>query len=301
MELVFISYSSRDQLFVNRLTTDLRDRGVPYWVDREHIPVGERWDRVLEEALHRATHLVFVLSKFSVESENVRDEYHFAREHKLKIVPLRIDDTAPPLRMMRHQYIDFSEDYEKHLQDLLALLPTQQSMRTSPFSQQAIQKAAAIEAAIGEDGADDTISAPGDPRNTDEIQVVTPEEKPSLENQTTVYPILHFEGQNYKRSWRMRRTVVTMGRHEKCDLMFNSGRISRFHLQVMQSKGTYYVKDLGSTNGTWLNDVRLEKEAVQPLKNGDVIDIAHRIKVSFELPEIPSRRATEEFMPEDLQ
>jgi len=52
---------------------------------------------------------------------------------------------------------------------------------------------------------------------------------------------------------------------------FASGRHARFQV----SRGRWYVEDLGSTNGTWLNGRRIQ--ATQWLKKGDKIRIGHTV------------------------
>lgn len=48
--------------------------------------------------------------------------------------------------------------------------------------------------------------------------------------------------------------------------------VSRKHALIEHSKGIYYLSDLGSTNGTYLNNQPIGKNKVE-LKSGDVIRI----------------------------
>jgi pSer/pThr/pTyr-binding forkhead associated (FHA) protein len=48
---------------------------------------------------------------------------------------------------------------------------------------------------------------------------------------------------------------------------------SNHHARFQAAHGNWYVKDLGSTNGTWLNGRRIH--APQRLKKGDKIKIGH--------------------------
>jgi len=52
---------------------------------------------------------------------------------------------------------------------------------------------------------------------------------------------------------------------------------SNNHARFQTAHGFWYVKDLGSTNGTWLNGRRIH--AAQRLKKGDKIKIGHTVVI----------------------
>ena len=47
--------------------------------------------------------------------------------------------------------------------------------------------------------------------------------------------------------------------------------ISRMHAMIRQTKGGYKITDLGSSNGTWLENQRLTAKQAYPLSSGDRI------------------------------
>lgn len=63
----------------------------------------------------------------------------------------------------------------------------------------------------------------------------------------------------------------TIGRNEATDLQIQSTRVSRQHVVITQDGEQYRVKDLDSTNGTFLNGQRI-REA--PLSDGDLLVVA---------------------------
>ena len=63
---------------------------------------------------------------------------------------------------------------------------------------------------------------------------------------------------------------VTIGRSPECDMPIEDGQASRRHASVTRSGEGYEVADLGSTNGTLLNDIQVKQRA---LRHGDVIKI----------------------------
>jgi hypothetical protein len=109
----FISYSSKDQEFAERLRADLQDKGVRCWFAPHDLPIGAKtWDAI-DEAIKLRDKLLLVLSKNSIESDWVEDEVQkaFAEERdrkQLVLFPIRIDDAAmetpePWARKLRDQ------------------------------------------------------------------------------------------------------------------------------------------------------------------------------------------------------
>lgn len=75
---------------------------------------------------------------------------------------------------------------------------------------------------------------------------------------------------------------ITIGRSGEYELSFPESRVlSRRHAEIFYRDGAWYLRDCGSSNGTWLNGRRLEPREEQPLKPGDVIDLAHTHKLVF--------------------
>jgi Protein of unknown function (DUF3662)/FHA domain len=63
---------------------------------------------------------------------------------------------------------------------------------------------------------------------------------------------------------------VTLGRSRSCDIHVADVNVSRRHAEIRQEGATYWVVDLGSTNGTLLNGTRVERER---LRDGDTITL----------------------------
>jgi pSer/pThr/pTyr-binding forkhead associated (FHA) protein len=70
-------------------------------------------------------------------------------------------------------------------------------------------------------------------------------------------------------------TEFTVGRQGR--LVINDGFASGHHARFRLIRGLWYVEDLGSTNGTSLNGLRIH--ATQRLKKGDKIKIGHTLMV----------------------
>jgi pSer/pThr/pTyr-binding forkhead associated (FHA) protein len=62
--------------------------------------------------------------------------------------------------------------------------------------------------------------------------------------------------------------ATRIGRSPECDIVLADPSVSRSHALLDVRAGTLYVRDAGSTNGTFVNGQRVESS---PLKPGDVV------------------------------
>lgn len=54
-----------------------------------------------------------------------------------------------------------------------------------------------------------------------------------------------------------------IGRGKHCDLVINSGKVSREHAAVVREGADFFIEDLGSSNGTWFNKQRIKRRKVE--------------------------------------
>ena len=117
---LFLSYSRKDQDFALRLAADLREAGLPIWVDQIDIRPSERWDRITEGALRQSPAMVLILSPRSTISDMVLDEIAVAADAGKIIIPVMMEAAALPLRIARLQFIDATGDYALALERIKA-------------------------------------------------------------------------------------------------------------------------------------------------------------------------------------
>lgn len=65
------------------------------------------------------------------------------------------------------------------------------------------------------------------------------------------------------------------GRAEFCDVVFDDRKMSRYHFCIQKQKRYFIITDLNSTNGTYLNGIRLKEP--QRLRNKDRIFVGMTI------------------------
>ena len=68
---------------------------------------------------------------------------------------------------------------------------------------------------------------------------------------------------------------ITIGRDTANDVVVDNKLASRHHAMIQKIKDAYFIKDVGSTNGTFINDVRIPNEKYVKLNPGDKISIGN--------------------------
>jgi hypothetical protein len=95
----FISYSSKDQVFVERLHADLQAKGVRCWFAPHDLPIGAKILDALDEAIRLRDKVLLILSEHAIVSDWVEGEVTRAldeeRERKRPLLfPIRLDDAV---------------------------------------------------------------------------------------------------------------------------------------------------------------------------------------------------------------
>lgn len=82
--------------------------------------------------------------------------------------------------------------------------------------------------------------------------------------------ILVYQGEEGQEDLKIDRPVFLIGKKEgEVDGYIGNKTVSRMHARIEENEGSYYMEDLNSTNGTYLNDERLEYRQKVRLKAGD--------------------------------
>lgn len=65
---------------------------------------------------------------------------------------------------------------------------------------------------------------------------------------------------------------MLVGRHQTADILLQQSEISRKHAAFLLKEHALWLQDLGSSNGTYVNDVQIAAETL--LKQGDIVQFA---------------------------
>jgi hypothetical protein len=117
----FISYSRKDEPLAAKLASTLRDAGYHVWRDNDNLKIGT-WSKQIDEALKSCSHVLFLASVSSVQSENVNDELEGALGFQKPIIPIVLEECEVPMRIRRFQRIKFSGDLKLLIDDIIKRL-----------------------------------------------------------------------------------------------------------------------------------------------------------------------------------
>lgn len=96
---VMVSYSSFDRPQVLQIVQRLRAAGVAAWIDQGGIDGAQKWGEEIVNAIDACKTVVLMVSRYSMESENIGKEVMLAWESGKKFLPLCLDDTRIPKSM----------------------------------------------------------------------------------------------------------------------------------------------------------------------------------------------------------
>jgi diguanylate cyclase (GGDEF)-like protein len=86
--------------------------------------------------------------------------------------------------------------------------------------------------------------------------------------------LLFLAGSEVGRSVRLTAEAIDIGRSDECAVAVNSDGVSRRHARVQRIFGLYFVTDLESTNGTYVNGKRVQ---MVQLNDGDQISVGNAV------------------------
>jgi hypothetical protein len=158
----FISYSSKDQEFAERLHADLQAKGVRVWFAPHDLPIGARIRPSIDESIHLHDKLLLVLSEASVGSQWVEQEVETAlakereQEGRTVLFPIRIDDAVieskagwPALLKNTRNVGDFTrwkdhDSYQKAFERLLRDLKTEEPAKSTYMAPDSLDNRAVL-------------------------------------------------------------------------------------------------------------------------------------------------------------
>jgi hypothetical protein len=136
MPTIFLSHTSIDKPFVERLAVDLSRVGVKAWFDKWEIKVGDSLTWKIESGIKESEYLAIILSPEALASEWVKIELTSAlikqiQLKKIFVLPILYRNCDVPLFLADKRYANFTQDYDYGLRELLGALNIDESNAVS--------------------------------------------------------------------------------------------------------------------------------------------------------------------------
>ena len=86
--------------------------------------------------------------------------------------------------------------------------------------------------------------------------------------------LLLYEGCGGYKDYELKQSICLIGKSSKVHMLIDRETISQIHAKIEYMEDSYYIEDLNSTNGTYLNDTLLNYKERKLLQPGDMIRFA---------------------------
>lgn len=120
---IFISYARQNVDAASKVQHALQQAGYAVFRDGKDIQVGSDWVNTIDKALRESTHLVLLLSNYSMPyRKEVQNEWFYFDLHDKPILPLYLEDCVLHSRLESKNWIDARHDLDAAISQLLIQL-----------------------------------------------------------------------------------------------------------------------------------------------------------------------------------
>jgi hypothetical protein len=130
----FISYCRQEVTFVDSFSRELEKRGIRNWVDFRQLVPGQPWQRQLDDGVGNAAAILLVVSKASMASAPVRDEWTKSLACGRRIILILFEPCTVDPGLAGLEWVDFTGDFDTAMDQLTRLLaqPAQKTTAAPP-------------------------------------------------------------------------------------------------------------------------------------------------------------------------
>jgi hypothetical protein len=120
---LMVSYSRQQIPFVDELYKSLVKAGYDVWLDYQRLVPSEAWFDQITAGVKNADIVLLVVSKDSMASKNVKDEWELALKDGKRVILVLFEATPIENEQLKKcEYVDFRTNYKAGLKQLDALL-----------------------------------------------------------------------------------------------------------------------------------------------------------------------------------
>jgi len=92
--------------------------------------------------------------------------------------------------------------------------------------------------------------------------------------------LIILEGEQTGQRWTIEGDTFVIGRGASCELVLPERQVSREHIRIYREDEKYFLSDLNSKNGTWVNGEQVKGATVE-LRDGDEVSIALAVRMTY--------------------
>lgn len=270
MTTVFISHSTRDDEFVNKLAESLHQQQYKTWIDHQDTPEGMLWANVIQDGLERGDHMILLMDESSLQSRHVRIEWQSFQALVKPIIMLIMEEGVEIPRLLQdYPSVNWTSenDFNQKFMQLLKFLPlprTSQVFTTTPDPTKSIHTRQLNPNATG----------------LNELQKLAAEidnRKDVVENNTDVKIIIPKSDVSLSYSLGSKLVIGRASPMEpkKPDIDLNPYEsiktVSRYHATLHLDNNKLILTDIGSSNGTFIGGERLSANDPQAIISGTMV------------------------------
>lgn len=249
MAHIFLSYLEEDAPFAYNTQQELQKAGFEVWIDPARASyLDEVWHHGIDNAIGASFVMILILSPDSLQSAQVTYEWSFALGIGVPVIPVLFKEAQIPRRLLVLKCLDFTQT--RAWDDLIELVNEAQT-NYNPDSIRISQEMKTIVSVSG-------------------VQ----EHRLIIDSGTG------------RVAYAMENSVVTIGRDTTNNIVLDMPDISRHHVRIVHTLDGFTIEDLGSRNGTFLNDEPLKR--VKLIASGDVIRLGEKLSIRYEVAPKPN-------------
>ena len=83
-----------------------------------------------------------------------------------------------------------------------------------------------------------------------------------------------YQGSEQLEDIRLEKGMTRIGQGQESDIRIDRDTISQQHVQIEREEDAYYIEDLNSTNGTYINEEPLAYKERRRLSSNDIVRLA---------------------------
>ena len=274
---IFISHSSHDDVFVNKLANELQVRGYNIWVDHDDIPAGKKWAEVVQSALMESQVMLMVISQSALASYHVKVEWQAFLDLQRPIFPVLLEQVDLPLLLRSFHNLDFSyaSQFDENLKRLMAALPQPENIVEDDVEEHdttvvlvAAKMKQMFELAEIRAQADRVVGAQGIVPQANTVTLVLPHVEQILYHALDRPLVI---GRTYSRDDIS--PDIDLSQYDA------DNSISRRHAMIALADGKMRIVDLSSANGTFLENKRLKPKVSYEVRNNAIIRLSEKFPV----------------------